>query len=507
MNLTVLRKLRDWRDAQAAKEGVALYYVLGTKTLDLIAEAMPQTREEFLAISGIGEKKMDKYGTELMRIVSGGETGDKAVDEIVEAGATGEKIFSVSTYLDLINIGLKQHFQARVKGEVSEFKERGGHYYFKIKDKDDESCLDCFIWGNAYKMNGVDLADGMEITIGGFPGIFKRRGSFNFNCETMELVGEGALKAAYEKLKAKLEAEGFFDPSKKRSLPEYPQKIGLITSNKGDAIHDFTSNLGKYGYAVKFLDSRVEGQQAVKDLLEAVEYFKDKDIDVLVLVRGGGAWEALQAYNNEMLVKAIRAFPKPVLVGVGHEKDITLVALAADKMVSTPTATAKTLNLSWDHAAAQVRLAEQQIVARFTDMLVIAERQINQTTQAIEMYFRRIFENFRRAQTSLESHAIHFGRGIQEMLDKLRENYQLLIREWRRMIGETTDRVSRFEETLILHDPERPLRLGYSIARSGGKIIKSIKDITLGEALDVRVSDGTIRADIVAFKNVNYEGK
>ncbi|HYC83542.1 MAG TPA: exodeoxyribonuclease VII large subunit, partial [Candidatus Paceibacterota bacterium] len=330
---------------------------------------------------------------------------------------------------------------------------------------------------------------------------------FNFNCETIELVGEGALKAAYEKLKAKLEAEGVFDPTKKRPLPEYPHKIGLITSNKGDAIHDFTSNLGKYGYAVKFLDSRVEGQQAVKDLLEAVEYFKDQDIDVLVLVRGGGAWEALQAYNNEMLVRAVRDFPKPVLVGVGHEKDVTLVALAADLMVSTPTATAKALNRSWDHAAAQVRLAEGQIVARFADMLVMVERQTHQATQAIEMYFRRIFEGFRRAEVSLESHALHFGRGIEEHLVRLRENYQTLVRGWKRMASETGERIGRFEETLILHDPERPLRLGYSIVRTSGKIIKSIKDITLGEPIDVRVSDGTIRADIVAFKNVNYEGK
>jgi len=186
----------------------------------------------------------------------------------------------------------------------------------------------------------------MEVIVEGMPNIYVPNGRFNFSVNTIELVGEGALKLAYDKLKKKLTAEGLLAVERKKTIPELPEKIGLITSETGAVIHDFLTNIGKYGFKIKFFNSRVEGQLAIKDLLKAIEYFKNQDIDVLVIIRGGGSFESLQAFNNEVLVRKIAEFEKPVICGIGHDKDIPLSALAADLLVSTPTAVTTVLNRS-----------------------------------------------------------------------------------------------------------------------------------------------------------------
>ena len=124
----------------------------------------------------------------------------------------------------------------------------------------------------------------------------------------------------------------------------------MITSKQGAVIHDFLNNIGKFGFDIKMIDSRVEGQGAVEDLLAAIQTFRKKDIDVLVIIRGGGSMESLMPFNNELLVREVVGFPVPVLVGIGHDKDMPLVALAADRSESTPTAVANLLNESWERA-------------------------------------------------------------------------------------------------------------------------------------------------------------
>jgi len=192
----------------------------------------------------------------------------------------------------------------------------------------------------------LDIELGMEIIVDGMPSIYAPSGRFNFQVNTIELVGEGALKLAYDKLKKKLEDEGLFGIARKKEIPELVQKIGLITSETGAVIHDFLNNIGKYGFQIKFFNSRVEGQLATADLLKGIKYFENQDIDVLVIIRGGGSLESLQAFNNEVLVRRIAEFEKPVICGIGHDKDVPLCALVADLLVSTPTAVTTVLNKS-----------------------------------------------------------------------------------------------------------------------------------------------------------------
>ncbi|MCX6791349.1 MAG: exodeoxyribonuclease VII large subunit, partial [Candidatus Gribaldobacteria bacterium] len=199
---------------------------------------------------------------------------------------------------------------------------------------------------------------------------YTANGKFSFVAKTVELKGEGALKKAYDELKNKLEQEGIFDAETKKALPEFPRKIGVITSKQGAVIHDLLNNLGKFGFQIKMADSRVEGQEALGDLLSAIKTMSKQDIDLLVLMRGGGSLESLQPFNNEALIRAIVDFKVPIIVAIGHDKDVPLLALAADFAPSTPTAVTIALNKSWENALAQINLKERIILGKFSNALI-----------------------------------------------------------------------------------------------------------------------------------------
>lgn len=363
-----------------------------------------------------------------------------------------EKIFSVSEYVDFLNIAFKNR-EDKLLGEVSQVtRASSGHVYFSLKDPSGEAVLSCIAWKMDYARSGIDLEVGMEVLLTGKPNIYGPTGRFSFVASTIELRGEGALKKAYDDLKKKLEKEGVFDIARKRTVPEFVHKIGVVTSREGAVIHDFINNLGKYGYHVYLVDSRVEGQQAVKPLLEAVHTLRDKEIDVLVMIRGGGSLESLQAYNNEMLVKEIVDFPVPVLAGIGHDQDVPLLALAADQIASTPTATAHLINKSWEEAFNRV--------GRVRNLLPLIGQEI-----------KRLREVIRLTQNTLLDHAIS-------------------------RIDEISSFLKNAEQTIKLSDPKRQLALGYAILRSEGKIVKSISELDVGQGISTELGDGKIESSI-----------
>jgi len=277
-----------------------------------------------------------------------------------------DKIYTVSEFVSFLNEDLKW-MKTKIVGEVGEAKAGPtGHMYFTLKDERDGAMLNCIMWASKYRMFGVTLEPGKKIVAFGCPSVYAPAGKLSFIADTIELAGEGDLKKQYDELKKKLEKEGIFDPANKRSIPQYPHKIGVITSKGGAVIHDFVNNIGKFGFDIKMIDSRVEGQGAVEDLLASIKTLRKKDIDVLVIIRGGGSMESLMCFNNEMLVREIVGFPVPVIAGIGHDKDVPLCAMAADVMVSTPTAAANLLNESWEQALLLVERFESEILNRYS---------------------------------------------------------------------------------------------------------------------------------------------
>ncbi len=385
-------------------------------------------------------------------------------------------IVTVSQYLDRVNLVLKSE-KAKILGEVSGVQEYPGrsYLYFSIKDSKDGSTMKCFMWKRDFVISGVQLKDGLEIVVTAYPSVYKPNGGFTLQVETIELVGEGALQIAYEKLKKKLELEGLFSPERKRELPEYPHKIGVITSKSGAVINDFLTNIGKFGYEILFVDSKVEGIDAVKDLLLAIEILKNKDLDLLVIMRGGGSLESFQAFNNEVLVRVVADFPVPVITGIGHDKDLTLVSMVADKNVSTPTAVANLLNSSWVEALYKVNLYQEKIFTGFGQLVDV---------------FKKAEDTLLRSLDRIES-------SIVRMEDNISQYTKDILTGFENKVSMILEILKNSGKLIEISNPERQLKKGYSIVRNKGKVLRSVKDVQKGDELDITVSDGNIITKII----------
>ena len=198
MDNSLLQKLKAWRANTANLEGIELFRVFANKVLENIAELKPSNKEELIAIKGIRDKKFVKYGEKILAIVnSNGETL-----ELTDEPNRPDKPFSVSAYLDFINQKIAL-FHARIQGEIGSLDRRGGVVYFSLKDSEDGSVINCLIWKHNYDLSGIDFEVGMEVVLEGAPDIFKRYGKLSFKVFSVELVGEGALKKAYDQLKKK----------------------------------------------------------------------------------------------------------------------------------------------------------------------------------------------------------------------------------------------------------------------------------------------------------------
>jgi exodeoxyribonuclease VII large subunit len=488
MNKPLLEKLKKWQSERARRDNVDTYRVLPYSTLEEIARREPQNPEELLEIKGIKEKKFARYGKEILVLVNevsdnqdstfpSASSADSSMSNLIEKE---DRIYEVEEYLDFLNLKLLEA-EAKIKGEVSSVENRGNYVFFGIKDKEGESLLNCFIWGNDYEISGVELEEGMEVIIWGYPNVYKPSGRMSFQVKLIEVVGEGALKKAYDELKRKLESEGLFAPERKKPIPDFSHKIGLITSHQGAAIGDFTSNLGSYGFQIKFYASRVEGKQAVFDLVKGINWFNRNmsELDALVLVRGGGSLESLQAFNTEVLVREIAISKIPVLAGIGHEQDVTLAALAADKMVSTPTGAAVELTRSWDEAAGKVNEAERNLLG----------------------YLSEVFERFEQAKIKIHREAEKIGQAILYSRGKIVSFSKNISASFLRLLSDIMDRIKNIENQLNLNNPERQLKLGYSLVSIGGKIVRSVKKVKVGEGVDIKMSDGKLKTKVMKIIN------
>jgi len=369
-----------------------------------------------------------------------------------------KEILTISEYIDLVNEGLKE-FSVKIIGEVGKIiiDSTKGHAYFAMRDEKDQSVIDCAMWASKYRLYGVKLEDGMKIIAYGCPDIYKKTGRLKFICETMEPAGEGELKKKYEELKKKLAQEGLFEPSRKRPVPKYAQKIGIITSKQGAVLSDFLSNIGHHRLIIKLIDSRVEGAEAIEELIASVKTFRKQDIEVLVIMRGGGSFESLQAFNNELLVREVANFPVPVIAAIGHDKDVPLISLVADVEVSTPSIATVKLNESWNNAKMYLDKFTGDIMGGFENVLENNKFLVGNTINTIKI-------------------------GLKSLLQIIKQ------------------KLDSAEALVFANSPERQLEVGYSVARIGGKIVKSAKAISLRENMETLFFDGTITSEIKKIK-------
>ncbi len=275
----------------------------------------------------------------------------------------------------------------------------------------------------------------------------------------------------------------------------------MITSKNGAVINDFLSNIGKFGYKLTFIDSRVEGQAAVKDLLLALKSLRKHDLDVLVIMRGGGSLESFMAFNNEMLVREIRKFPVPVITGVGHDNDVPLVVLAADQNVSTPTAVANLLNKTWKQVRGEVKIAEHSLVRAYENVLNDEKFFVERAAVVIKVKFGLIFEEFRKIEQQFGMVLFKIENAIGNIRRVSRELVQGAITSFTRGIAEVYDLLKTTEKELAIHNPLRQLKLGYSITRFKGAVLKSVQELKVGDSIEVTVGDGSIGSGVTQINN------
>jgi len=529
MNPSLFRKLKKWRDETAKKEMVEGFRVIPNRAIEDVAILEPKTREELTNIKGIKDKKYYKYGKEIIDIVKSESKktqkekdqpffmptrrSDRKIiipqteDSFYEKTSPfvqddnnkiekTDKIYSVSEFLDRLNEKLMSD-EMRVKGEITSVDEREKVIYFSLKDKEDESVVNCLMFRYQYEISDIKLEIGNEIIANGIPEIYKPTGRLSLKVNLIEIAGQGALKKAYDKLKEKFEKEGLFELERKKQLPELPQTIALITSSQGAAIGDFTTNLGNYGFKIKFINSSVEGKKAIFDLIKAIKQVKRmKNLDVLVIVRGGGSLESLQAFNNEKLVREIITLKIPIICGIGHEKDISLISLVADSAVSTPTAAARIVRDSWDRAVEKLSYDESIIINSFERHLYKSKQKIETLSFHLSQKFENILQKFSDIKNDFVNTLDNIKYSIEGLKDKINNYKKLILSNYNQAVYNAKDKIINFENIININNPERQLKLGYSIVSLEGNIVKSIEQIKKGDTLDIKISDGNIKTEV-----------
>lgn len=392
-----------------------------------------------------------------------------------------DKVFTVSEFLDFLN-ALLQPCRTVVQGEIGKELKGAPHLYFDLLDKDG-SVLKCALFRNALNRVGIALKPGMEIRAAGYPNVWKPRGTMSFIVEKVEFVGEGDLKKQFEELKKRLAALGYFAPERKQPLPRFCRAVGLITSKQAEgALKDFQTHLGNFGFHAFFYDTRVEGAFAAESISRGIEWMNKHMpwLDVLVVARGGGAWETFQPFNTEEVAQAIAASKIPVISAIGHEKDETLADFAADARASTPTHAAKILTEPWQRAAAALPEYEKGLAGLVRQLLLRSLQKLD--------FIRNTFDALLESVLALHRQTIE-----QYMKDFFRVSLAWL---------ERADRLLRtHEEKLLLASPELKLRQGYSITVDReGNVVRDVMSLRIDQILQTRFHKGMAESRVKRIK-------
>lgn len=366
-----------------------------------------------------------------------------------------------------------------VQGEVSNCSlSPAGHLYFTLKDS--RSQIRCVAFRSQIGRRGLRVPNnGEAVVVHGRVSIYEVQGSYQLYVDLIQPEGVGLLHLRFEELRARLEAEGLFDPARKRPLPAFPKRVGVVTSPTGAVIRDIISILQRrYPLAELVLaPANVQGDGAADSICLALQALNEcGEVDVIIVARGGGSLEELWAFNEERVARAIYASKVPVVSGVGHETDYTIADLAADVRAPTPSAAAELVSPDCRECEAQVRRCQEQLIG-------LALAQVEDRRAGLE----RAVANLRRA-----SPANTLARSRQRVDDLARTAAYSV----RSLLALHRERVNGQEMRLGSLNPMAVLRRGYSICwhQASGRIITSISHVSSRDALRLQVSDGSFTA-------------
>lgn len=420
---------------------------------------------------------------------------------------TGVRVWPVGDLLRAIADSLQARFNpVAVQGEITGFsRAASGHCYFSLKDEQGQ--IRCAMFRRAAGLLDFSPGDGQRVELRGRLGVYEPRGELQLVVESMRQAGQGNLFEQFLALKAKLQAQGLFETERKRPLPFFPRAIGVVTSLSAAALHDVVSVLQRRAphIPVVIYSASVQGSQAAGELREALlqaSRRRDKDkVDVLLLVRGGGAMEDLWAFNDEQLARAIVASPVPVVCGVGHETDFTIADFCADVRAPTPTAAAELCAQPQSAWLSGLRLAQ----SRLQDSV---DRQMQSHSQRLDWAASRVgrpSQLVTRQQARLAALAQSLKHAVRATLQLKRVRVQALGGDFQREITGNLQRnrelMERARLRLELLDPKLVLQRGYAwLADLQGQPVSRARATHVGQPLRATLADGEVDLTVSATR-------
>ena len=399
-----------------------------------------------------------------------------------------------------------------VEGEIGNVSvSAAGHAYFTLKDE--RAQLRCVVFRDERLALPLEPRTGLRVVAQGRIDVFEQQGAYQLYVESLQPAGVGDLAQRYEALKARLQAEGLFDSSRKRPLPEWPRTVGVVTSLSGAVLHDIRRVIDRRWPLTRVVVSacKVQGQGAERSIVRAlrrVGRWTDPDtgraVDVVIVARGGGSLEDLWAFNDEAVVRAVATHPRPVIVGVGHETDVTLSEFAGDRRAATPSVAAE--------LAVPDRAAQRQQLRAIHDALALSARRRVGTTKATLEAERRALETFRPGAyvvAQRESIGLLFDRATRALEGRLAAGRAVVERSGDQLPGLLRARTlaARAELTrnvagLNALDPFATLDRGYAIVRTqSGRVVIDSRQTGVGEALEVRLAAGALDVSVDAVRD------
>jgi exodeoxyribonuclease VII large subunit len=400
------------------------------------------------------------------------------------ANNDGRLIYTVSQISAEIKLILEDSYPGIwVQGEISNFKlYNSGHMYFSIKDADAQ--IKAVMFRNVNFSLTFAPKDGMRVLIYGRVSSYPKYGDYQIIVDHMEQYGKGELYKEYEELKNKLNLEGLFDESKKKPIPDIVNKIGVVTSQDGAALHDILrviDNL-KIGVEVLICPARVQGKESEREIPKAIKHLNDshKDLDVLLIGRGGGSIEDLWAFNSEVVVRAIFNSKIPTVSCVGHETDFTITDFVADMRAPTPS------------AAAEMVLRRRNIISIQVEQLKYSLK------DSMDIIFNRNLQSFERLKSSRSlqrPHLIYEDKisYIDDMDERLKNNVE-------RLFETKIEKLKNTSHKLNILSPFAVLSRGFAVCSDGNDVIvRNSKDVKHGDIVNIRLASGSFKAEVKSY--------
>jgi exodeoxyribonuclease VII large subunit len=440
------------------------------------------------------------------------------------------KVFTVGELTRQIRGALETRFGAVwVQGEISNYRPQpSGHRYFTLKDQ--RAAISCVIFRNTLPPTAPTIADGAQVQLYGNVTVFEARGQYQLNVQILQTRGAGVLQARFEALKRKLEGEGLFDQARKRSLPKFPKRIGIITSSSGAAIRDMLNVLQRRAPNVHILISpvRVQGMGAAAEIATAIKEMATPNkawdaIDLIVVARGGGSIEDLWEFNEEIVARAIFHSALPVVSAIGHEIDFTIADFVADLRAPTPSAAAELIVPDVGELARRVNdlkdclnkylrgflqqnltrlrfLSERTLGRELMQRMRDAKQQLDLNAESLQRKLKQFVADSRgdlgtRAQ-SLKAHEPR--RELALCRSRAADLERRIRAQPPRFLQNARQRFERIEGMLKVLGPEATLRRGYSITSDAdGKVIQSVAAAPPKSKIRTRVADGEFESEVL----------